>query len=264
MNLRDVLQQVDYIEVDEELKHDEVLEFIRKNNYEKKPVLLNVEGKRVAKNFIATRELLCKYLGIQKEELAKHLSKFVPSKSSSKIEILDFKELKLESEDVDLPHLPILRYYKKDGGRYVTAGVVIAKKPDSDVKPTSYNASIHRLMLIDENRFAARLVPPRHTYLLWANAVEEGKDLPIAIVIGTHPLFLFAASTRVPEGMEFDYAAWLMSGLKLYEIDGLLIPDAEIIIFGSCLSSNFIDSLWSRTILNPGNSKILSPSRISS
>ena len=231
MNLRDVLRLVDFIEVSEELRHDEVLKFIKQKNYEKKPLLLNVEGKKVAKNFIATRELLCKYLGIQKENLAKHLSNF--TNSTKKIEILEFKELDLQSKEVNLYDLPILRYYKGDGGRYVTAGVVIARKLDSDyLNPKSYNASIHRLMLIDKNKFAARLVPPRHTYLLWTKAVEMSKDLPIAIAIGVHPLFLFAASTRVPEGMEFEYAAWLMNGLKLYEVDEFLIPDSEIVLIG--------------------------------
>ena len=234
MNLRDALQQVDFIEVDEELKHDEVLKFIKQNNYVKKPLLLNVEGKKVAKNFIATRELLCKYLGIRKEDLAKHLSNFILTK---KIEILDFKELDLNSKKVNLYDLPILRYYKGDGGRYVTAGVVVAKKHDSDyLNTSSYNASIHRLMLIDENKFVARLVPPRHTYLLWREAIEKDKELPVAIVIGTHPLFLFAASTKVPEGMEFEYAAWLMGGLNLYEVNELLVPDAEIVLIGKITS----------------------------
>ncbi|RLI71026.1 UbiD family decarboxylase [Archaeoglobales archaeon] len=229
MNLRDAMEQIEFIKIDKELKHDEVLKFIKDKNHEKQPLLLNVEGKKVAKNFIATRELLCKYLGVRKEDLAKHLSNFTPIK---KIDILE-SGLDLESKKVNLYDLPILRYYKGDGGRYVTAGVVIARKPNSDYLDTSsYNASIHRLMLIDENKFAARLVPPRHTYLLWREAIEENQELPVAIVVGVHPLFLFAASTRVPEGMEFKYAAWLMGGLKLYEVDKMLVPDAEIVLIG--------------------------------
>jgi len=67
---------------------------------------------------------------------------------------------------------------------------------------------------------------------MWKDAIEKGKDLPVLIVIGVHPLFLFASATRVPEGKEFSYAASLMNGLTLYEVNDLLAPDAEIVLVG--------------------------------
>jgi UbiD family decarboxylase len=105
---------------------------------------------------------------------------------------------------------------------------VIACRDEDD--PSTYNACIHRLMAVDDKRMAVRLVPPRHTYLLWRDAIERGEDLNILISIGCHPLFLFSASTRVPEGKEFGYSAELMKGLDLYRIDGMLTPMAEIVI----------------------------------
>jgi UbiD family decarboxylase len=95
-------------------------------------------------------------------------------------------------------------------------------------------------MLIDKAKLAARLVEPRHTYLLWKRAVEEGRDLPIAIAIGVHPLFLFAASTRVPEGKEFGYASSLLKGLNLYLIEDMLVPDSEIVLIGR-ITSELVD-----------------------
>ncbi len=201
------------------LKYDGLTEFIFENDLRNKPFIANVEGKRVASNFIATREMLCDYLGIPKEKLAEFLSEV---SYDGNIEISDenpFKKMRWELGD-----LPVPRYFPKDGGRYITAGVVITKDD------SSYNACIHRLMILDSKRMAARLVPPRHTYLLWKDAVERGEDLPVLIAIGVHPLFLLAASTRVPRGKEFSYAASLMKGLKLYRVDGLLTPMAEIVI----------------------------------
>lgn len=230
MSIRDVINTIKVVEIDKELKHDEVVEFLKIEGLEKTPVLLNVEGKRVAKNFIATRELLCKYIGIEKEKLAEYLAKLG---YSDKIVIEDELPFKEKNKFNLLEDLPALKYFKGDGGRYITAGVVIARKVDADPKnPESYNASIHRMMLIDESRLVARLVPPRHTYLMWKDAIEKGKDLPVLIVIGVHPLFLFASATRVPEGKEFSYAASLMNGLTLYEVNDLLAPDAEIVLVG--------------------------------
>jgi UbiD family decarboxylase len=183
-----------------------------------KPFIVKIEGKRVASNFLATREMLCGYLGISRENLAQYLSN-LPLDGEIKISSNPFRKKRWSLED-----LPIPKYFPADGGRYITAGVVIAKDNET------YNACIHRLMLLDSRRMVARLVPPRHTYLLWKDAVSKGKDLPVLIAIGAHPLFLFAASTRLPKGKEFDYASSLMKGLELYEVEGLLTPMAEIVI----------------------------------
>ncbi|AEA46639.1 UbiD family decarboxylase [Archaeoglobus veneficus] len=224
MSLRDAIPP-DVVVHDEELKHDEVANFVKEHGYEKTPLILNVEGKRVAMNFISTRERLCSYLGIKKEELAPYLAK---SGYDGPIRI---GKAELSRKNWNLLDLPILRYFPRDGGRYVTAGVVIARW--GDVEDTnSYNACIHRLMLLDEKRLVARLVKPRHTYLLWKKAVERGEDLPVAIAIGVHPLFLFASATRVPEGKEFGYAASLMNGLDLNIIEDMLVPSAEIVLVG--------------------------------
>ena len=226
MNLRDAMKKVDYEVVEDEIKHDEVVDFLKKRNLLDKPCLINVEGKRVATNFVSSRELVATYLGVKKEELVRVLAKVDDGEIS--VCEAEYSELR------DLNDLPIIKYFEGDGGRYITAGVVIACKDREDFN--TYNASIHRLMVVDESRLAARLVPPRHTYLLWRDAVERGEELEVAICIGTHPLFMLAASTRVPEGKEFYYAAGLMGKLEVSDVDGIYCPESEIIIRGRITS----------------------------
>lgn len=226
MNLRDAIRIAEPVSPEVELRHDEVLSFLKKENLHEKPVILNVEGNRVAKNFVSSRDLLSKYLGINAYSIAKELAEI--ERKEAKVEIADFSRLDVKRREVNLQDLPILKYYPKDGGRYITAGVVIAKW----IGKEEYNASIHRMMVIDESSVAIRLVPPRHTYLMWRDAVERGEELEVAVVIGVHPLFLLASSTRVPVGEEFSYASKLMSGLKLYKKRNMLVPDSEIILFG--------------------------------
>jgi len=223
MNLRDAISTTNPAIFDDELSHDKVTSFLKSKNILDKPVILNVEGKKVAKNFIASREVLGKYIGVDAYSIAKELSKI--ENREAEITIENFSKLGLRKVRVDLNALPILKYYPKDGGRYITAGVVIAKGEH-------YNASIHRMMVLDESSAAIRLVPPRHTYLMWKDAVERGEELEVAVTIGVHPLFLLASSTRVPVGEEFNYASKLMNGLKLYRKGDLLVPDSEIVLFG--------------------------------
>ena len=53
----------------------------------------------------------------------------------------------------DLKNIPILLHYERDGGPYITSSVVIAKDPETGIQ----NASIHRLMMIDEKHLTCLL-----------------------------------------------------------------------------------------------------------
>ncbi|MBM4240294.1 MAG: UbiD family decarboxylase, partial [Euryarchaeota archaeon] len=79
------------------------------------------------------------------------------------------------SKKPDLSEFPILTYYQRDAGPYITAGVIIAKDPETNIP----NASIHRMLVLGKNRLTARLVP-RHLYTYHQKAEEMDKPLEIA------------------------------------------------------------------------------------
>jgi UbiD family decarboxylase len=128
----------------------------------------------------------------------------------------------------DLSRLPIMTYFAGDGGPYITSAVVVSKF-DGKI-----NACVHRMMMIGKDRLAARLVPGRHTHQFYQAAQARGEKLPVAIAIGVDPRVLFAASTRVPPEMEFQYAASLIgSSVRLLHLEnGVPVPEAEIVLEG--------------------------------
>jgi UbiD family decarboxylase len=90
------------------------------------------------------------------------------------------------------------------------------------------------MLVLDKRRVAARLVEGRHTHLMLGKALAEGRKLPVAVTIGSHPAVTFASCTRVPEGKELNYAAELLGGeigVKRCS-NGVLVPDAEIVLEG--------------------------------
>ncbi|NPD89380.1 MAG: UbiD family decarboxylase [Asgard group archaeon] len=89
--------------------------------------------------------------------------------------------------------LPIPKFFGNDGGKYLTSGIVFAKFPDSNI----YNASIHRVMVIDNQRGAIRLVP-RDLHHIYEENGKSGEDTPIAIAVGYHPVLGLAASSPLP------------------------------------------------------------------
>lgn len=193
----------------------------------KDPVLFHdVSGSKVIMNLLGSRDELASMLGVPKEEIIQRLSEVSPKGTVELVS--ESPTLEVVENDVDLTRLPILTHFEKDGAPYITAGIVVSEYEGT------MNASIHRLMLAGKDKLAARLVPPRHTYLLHKKAAEKGESLPVAIVIGCDPTIIYATSTRVPVGKEFEYAAALRgSPVELFECEnGVKVPHAEIVLEG--------------------------------
>jgi UbiD family decarboxylase len=141
-----------------------------------------------------------------------------------------------KSFSADLSKIPILTHYKRDGGPYITAGVIVARDPESG----SRNASIHRMLVLDDQHLTVRIVP-RHLYTYYKRAEALGKDLDIAIAIGMNPATLLATTTSIPiTADEMEVANSFHGGnIKLVKCENsnLEVPNAEIIFEGKLLAS---------------------------
>ncbi len=179
-----------------------------------------------------------------RDKIARGISCTVPeitqkvmNATSSPVPIAKFESVKknfITQKEPDLSEIPVPTYYKKDGGAYITAGVVIAKDPETGIR----NASIHRMLVNSKNRLGVRIVP-RDLYTYYKKAEEMDKPLEVAIAIGMHPATLLATTTSVPITIdELEVANNFHKGnMKLIECENvdLEVPDAEIIMEGKIL-----------------------------
>jgi 2,5-furandicarboxylate decarboxylase 1 len=132
--------------------------------------------------------------------------------------------------------LPVLTHTPADGGRFITAGVVVARDPDTGV----YNASYHRLQLLDAQRTAIRLDYGRHLRLAWERAKAKGEHLPIAVCIGADIALQYTAATmgsQMPENADEIAVAGGLCGrplpvAKAVSQDLLVPADSEIVLEG--------------------------------
>jgi UbiD family decarboxylase len=192
----------------------------------KGPILFdNVDGHKCCLNILGTRALLARALGISAKEMVSHLAGIGYEGPVREVDSSPFMEC---STKPDLSLLPILTYFKGDGGPYITSAVVVSQFEGK------LNACVHRLMVLGKDRLAVRLVPGRHTHQFYQAALAKGEEVPVAIAIGVDPLLLMAASTRVPPEKEFSYAAALRGApVELVRLEnGVLTPHAEIVLEG--------------------------------
>ncbi len=146
--------------------------------------------------------------------------------------IVDFD---MRSEDFSLLDFPFPKYYPKDGGRYITSAIVYAEYGGKR------NASFHRMMLLDEQRAAIRLVP-RDLYKMYVDAMEHGEELKIAVTIGNEPSMLLAAATsseqeelRISSAMKLNALGREEEVMRLP--NGILVPyNSEIVLEGRIIN----------------------------
>ena len=181
----------------------------------------DIGGARAVMNLTASRRALSLALGIGEKYMVKTLA-------MAQYDGCVASDGKLNMKKPDLSRLPVMRHFPGDAGKYLTAGIVFSLWDGVE------NASIHRMLVLDHHRVAARLVEGRHTHVFLQKALASGERLPVAVTIGTHPAVTFASCTRVPAGKELAYASELMGGeLRVKECsNGVLVPDAEIVLEG--------------------------------
>ncbi len=180
-----------------------------------------IGGSRAVMNLTASRTSLSLALGIDETNI---VPKLADATYSGKV----VTDGNLAMKKPELSRIPIMHHFPKDAGKYLTSGIVFSRYDGVE------NASIHRMLVLDDHRVAARLVEGRHTHVMLGNALAKGEKLPIAVTIGTHPAVTFASCTRVPTGMELGFAAELMGGeIRVNRCsNGVLVPDAEIVLEG--------------------------------
>ena len=129
-----------------------------------------------------------------------------------------------------------MRHAENDPGRFITAGVVVFRDPETGI----YNASYHRLQLLGPNKTALKMDYGRHLRLAYERAAARGEDLPISVCIGTDLAVLYTAATmgsQMPENADELKVAGGLIGEGLPVCKGitqdLLIPaETEIVLEG--------------------------------
>jgi anhydromevalonate phosphate decarboxylase len=135
-----------------------------------------------------------------------------------------------------LADLPIVTHFEKDAGPFITSSIVYAK----DQEKGNQNSSTHRLLLLDDQHMAIRMVEGRHLHKCFTHAKDHGEDLKVAITVGVHPAVSIAAAYQAAYGVDEMRIAnsFLEGGLTLSKTptSELLVPShAEIVIEGRIL-----------------------------
>ena len=143
------------------------------------------------------------------------------------------KENILLGDQVDLDKFPFPVWNEKDGGRYLTTHLIISKDPHTGIR----HVATYRMMVQDKRTTGVNLPPFRHLVRHRNMYREMGKPIPIAVVIGAHPLAHMTAVTAFPYGVDELAMAGALQGeplevVKCETVDLEVPATAEIVLEG--------------------------------
>jgi 2,5-furandicarboxylate decarboxylase 1 len=138
----------------------------------------------------------------------------------------------LIGDEVDITRMPIHQAGIRDGGPFIGSGLMITKNPQTGQR----NLSFHRLQMKGPKKTGI-LLYPRHAWTNYQMYEAQDKPMPVAIMIGHHPMYYFAAATTTQYGVdELEIASALLQEnvelVKCRTVDLEVPAFAEIILEG--------------------------------
>lgn len=199
--------------------------YFKKAGPEQAEVVGNVTGSRarIARGFgVPTDKLL--------PELLRRLNNR-PEMVELTREEAPVQQIVLEGDAADLTALPANLQHAFDGAPYISAGVDIVVDPNTGMT----NVGMRRLMLRGRREAGIDLLSPSDLKAIYESQARQGKRLPIAFVLGAHPVDHISANLRVPVD-EVGIMASLRDGpmptVKCITSDLRVPADAEMILEG--------------------------------
>lgn len=184
---------------------------------EPKPLLFeNVKESEynVVANVYSSRKMLAKALGMDEKKFIKRLAEAVDNPKKPSVSNGSWSEI-----ETDLSKLPIMTYYREDGGPYIASGIVVANDPEYGL-----NASYHRMMVIGKDKIVLRILP-RHFNEYIGRGLKE-----FAICIGVSSQMAISAAISCEIGKSEISIANALGRECIYDVGGHSVPDSEIIL----------------------------------
>jgi 4-hydroxy-3-polyprenylbenzoate decarboxylase len=183
-------------------------------------------------NLLSSRQRIAASLGIAVGDIIPALHRSIREPIAPQPVLAAPAQEVVVTED-PLAALPIPTFFEREGRPYITAGVIIARDPETGLG----NASFARFGILDGKTALVGIAPNHHLALFSRKAAALGKPLEIAVVLGAHPAIQLAACLYLGVGDDELECAGRLLGEAVRvapakTIDLMVPAEAEVILEG--------------------------------
>src|SRR5580704_15126433 len=104
-------------------------------------------------------------------------------------------DLVIEGETIDITRFPIPTYSPKDGGPYITPGIVVSKDPETGIPDIGH----YRFLILGKDRFSFSAQPNHRFGKNLAKCQRMGITPKAALIIGVDPILAYACQVQVSD-----------------------------------------------------------------
>jgi 2,5-furandicarboxylate decarboxylase 1 len=181
---------------------------------------------------LSSRERIAEALGVPMGEIQSRLIASI-ARPVAPVLVDDAPVQAVEWRDRILTRLPVPTFFAKETGPYITAGLIVARDPETG----RGNASYARMKVIGPDEVMIGIAPNHHLGILSRRAAEAGRPLPFAVVLGAHPVIQLAACLYLGLGDDEMHNAGALLGepvrlARCRTVDLAVPADAEIVLEG--------------------------------
>jgi len=133
------------------------------------------------------------------------------------------QEIVLTGEQADCTELPIVVHSELDAGRYLTAGVMFGRDPETGV----LGVGLQRMQLQGPRRFGVNMPAERRVGRAALKAEDRGERFGVAVVLGAGPFVDLGSQAKIPHAQEKLGVAGALAGRPI-ELVGCTTVDAEV------------------------------------
>lgn len=232
-----MLERIDMpADVDNDVSAVSYLTYVNKRKACHFTDLIGFPGWEVASQLVMDRGMWALALGVPEsgvvETFARRLAQPIAPVLTEAAPVQEVVEV---GDAVDLMKIPAMWTSQRDPGRYIASGMCIIKDPKTGIR----NMSVHRAQILGRNTTGYYMLP-RQAMRIHQMHQELGRPMEAAMVIGGHPLIMFAAAFVAPFGMdELAIGGGLLGEpvrlVKCRTIDIEVPADAELVLEGEIL-----------------------------
>ncbi len=190
------------------------------------------QGLEVAAAVSGSRRRLAAAFGVGEREITRDVMRRLANPQSV-IEVsagdAPVQDVVVTGDAVDLTKLPFHLQHERDGGVYISSGLDFTIDPATGKR----NVGARRLMLRGKREMRTNLTDNSDLKVMYIAAVERRQRLPVAFVVGHHPIDFFASGLKIPTD-EFALLGTLRGApipmVKCVTSDILVPADAEMVI----------------------------------
>lgn len=200
---------------------------------------------RIAGNLLSSRARIATALSVPPADILSRVFEAIRAPVAP-VPVAEAPVQQLVVTERPLDALPIPTFFELESRPYITAGVILARDPETG----RGNASFARLGKLGGDTALIGIAPNHHLALFARRAAARGQPLEIAVVIGAHPAIQLAACLYLGVGDDELHCAGTLLGQPVEVVPArtvdLMVPaEAELVLEGRILDEPVEEGLIS-------------------